>query len=459
MRNISSLMNEKLKSTQQTPANKASPRMSIQVSRARATIMDSDYWTVETIRQKTGLGDIGVAPRRFKPYGRPNRIYEIHVDNGVVGTAIREYPDTFKEGWKDQFTLGGGVSVGLAFDGNWQRYRSAWRLVTDEKPWIFWVDTSGVLWRQLWDDASTLSQLDTGVSYVRAIRAWRNQYSAELDQGIVVGYIKTDGSVWYRNYCRQADGTVIWEIARQISTVTNAVHLNLFLTNDYRIGFCIEKLNRDIQWVITQRNWSGMALIPENIHGVLALNEVKLIPITYTDLKATERVESNITFGKVNFCPFDVIINFTPSIIRAKRMDNHLIEIEYDTDIYEVPNCPECFTISNNLVVTVAKFGSRILQLTTSNSLVSVGSWTVTYNGLGGINSFYSDCCKPEFSSFSILATGEPPSVSEIITPNLSLTNINFIKCTFSNLLGEEKVSAVLTIVAVDLIKVGTNPL
>lgn len=459
MRNLSSLMNEKLKSTQQTPANKASPRMSIQVSRARATIMDSDYWTVETIRQKTGLGDISVAPRRFKPYDRPNRIYEIHVDNGVVGTAIREYPDTFKEGWKDQFTLGGGVSVGLAFDGNWQRYRSVWRLVTDEKPWIFWVDTSGVLWRQLWDDASTLSQLDTGVSYVRAIRAWRNQYSAELDQGIVVGYIKTDGSVWYRNYCRQADGTVIWEIAQQLSTVTNAVHLNLFLTNDYRIGFCIEKLNRDIQWVITQRNWSGMALIPENIHGVLALNEVKLIPITYTDLKATECIESNITFGKVNFCPFDVIINFTPSIIRAKRMDNHLIEIEYDTDIYEVPNCPECFTISNNLVVTVAKFGSRILQLTTANSLVSVGSWTVTYNGLGGINSFYSDCCKPEFSSFSILATGEPPSVSEIITPNLSLTNINFIKCTFSNLLGEEKVSAVLTIVAVDLIKVGTNPL
>ena len=190
MRSVNSLMEEKLKSDQQTPANKAAPQMSIQVSRARSTIMDSDYWTVETIRQKTGLGDISVVPRRYMPYGRPNRIYEIHVDNGVVGTSIREYPDTFKEGWKDQFILGSGSSVALAFDGNWQRYRGVWRLVTDEKPWIFWVDSSGILWRQLWDDASTLSQLDTGVSYVRAIRAWRNQYSAELDQGIVVGYIK-----------------------------------------------------------------------------------------------------------------------------------------------------------------------------------------------------------------------------------------------------------------------------
>ena len=97
MRSVNSLMEEKLKSDQQTPANKAAPQMSIQVSRARSTIMDSDYWTVETIRQKTGLGDVSVAPRRYKPYGRPNRIYEIHVDNGVVGTSIREYPDTFKE--------------------------------------------------------------------------------------------------------------------------------------------------------------------------------------------------------------------------------------------------------------------------------------------------------------------------------------------------------------------------
>ena len=55
MRSVNSLMEEKLKSDQQTPANKAAPQMSIQVSRARSTIMDSDYWTVETIRQKIGF--------------------------------------------------------------------------------------------------------------------------------------------------------------------------------------------------------------------------------------------------------------------------------------------------------------------------------------------------------------------------------------------------------------------
>lgn len=460
MRSISSLMNEKLKSNQQTPANKASPKMSIQVSRARSTIMDSDYWTVETIREKFGLGDIGVAPRRFKPYGQPNRIYEIHVDNGVVSTAIREYPDTFKVGWKEQFTLGNGSSVALAFDGDWHRYRSTWRLVTEEKPWIFWVDLDGVLWRQHWDDSTTLAMLDSDVVFVRSIRAWRNQYSAELDQGIVVGYVKKDGSVWYRNYCRQTDGTIIWEIARQLPSVSNAVHLNLFLTNDYRIGFCIERSNRNIQWIITQRNWSGMALIPENVHATLILNEVKLTPIKYIDLKATECVESSLAFGKINFCPFEVIINFNPSIIRAKRVDDYLIEIEYDTDINDVPNCPSSFTISNNKIVSVSKSSNRILQLETADPLISIGSWTITYDGLGGINSFYSECCKPEFGSFSVLATGEPLSASETVIPKLSLTNVSFIRCTFTDLNGKvEKLSAGLSLVSVDLIKVGTNPL
>ncbi len=459
MRHTTTSLNEKLKSSQQTPANKADPKMSIQVSRAKVTVMDSDYWTVETIREKTNLGDIGVAPRRFTPYGQPNRIYEIHVDNGTIGTSIREYPDTFKDGWKNQFTLGTGSSVALAFDGNWQRYRSAWRLVTEEKPWIFWVDSGGDLWRQLWDDASTLSRLDSNVTYVRAIRAWRNLYSSELDQGIVVAYIKTDGTVWYRNYCRQADGTTTWEVARQIPSVSNAVHLNLFLTNDYRVGFCIEKSSKEIQWIITQRNWAGMALIPENIQASLVLTEIKLIPIAYSNQNIMERINSSIKFNKVNFCPTDVIINFSPSIIRAKRMDSHLIEIEYDTELYEVPNCPESFTISNNSIVEVSKLDTRTLRLTTANTLVSVGSWTVTYDGLGSINSFYSEYCKPEFGSFSVLATGEPPSVFESIVPNLMITNIDFIQCDFSNFYSEERIDATLAVVTVELIKIGTNPL
>ena len=60
-------------------------------------------------------------------------------------------------------------------------------LVTHEKkPWIFWVDGDSKLWAQHWDDDTTKQELATGVTYVRAIRAWKNLNIGRSDQGIVV---------------------------------------------------------------------------------------------------------------------------------------------------------------------------------------------------------------------------------------------------------------------------------
>ncbi|MBV1758003.1 MAG: hypothetical protein KMY55_09190 [Dethiosulfatibacter sp.] len=286
-------MNEKLKSTQQTPANNSDPKMSIKVSRARTTVVDSAYWTVETIRTGEGLGDVSVTPRRFKSYGHPNRLYEIHVHNNEVNTAIREYPDKLKDGWKDQFTLGPGSSVAIAFNGHWERYRKLWRLITDEKPWIFWVDDTGILWRQYWDDETTKFELATNVSCVRAIRAWKNVNVIESDQGIVVGYVKTDGTVCYRNYCQQEDYTYVWEGERQLTQFTDtAVHLNMFITNDYRMGFAIESSTGQVHWLITPRNWAGMAVEQHTITTNIT-SSTDLLKVSYYDVFHDETIITN----------------------------------------------------------------------------------------------------------------------------------------------------------------------
>ena len=282
MRSLPESLQSKLSQQMQTVHNDADPRMEVVVARARTTIVDYTYWTVETIREGSGLGDVSVAPRRFRAYGSPNRIYEIHVHNGEVKTAIREYPDRLKDGWQDQFSLGAGSSVAIAFDGRWERFRKLWRLITDEKPWLFWVDGNNVLWRQHWDDVSTKTQLDTGVARVRAIRAWKNVNLPDQDQGIVVGYIKTDGTVWYRNYCQQADYSYTWENARQLVDFTGtAVSLNMFITNDYRMGFMIEDSLGQIHWLVTPRNWAGMAIVADTLMVAPATLEVDLIPIEY----------------------------------------------------------------------------------------------------------------------------------------------------------------------------------
>lgn len=259
MRQIGPDLLSKLNSNEQTAANKSEPKMSVQVSRARTTVMDSTYWTVETIRTKAGLGDISLAARRLKAHGRPDRLYEIHVDGGQVKTTIREYPDLQKDGWQPQFELGAGSAVAIAFDGEWELWRKKWRLKTVEEPWIFWVDASGVLWAQLWDDVTTKVELASGVVNVKAIRAWKTLEAENRDQGIVVGYIKSDGKVYYRQYIQFLDLTYTWDTEHAISEFTGtAESLNLFITHDFRMGFTVSDSTGNAYWYITNRNYSAM---------------------------------------------------------------------------------------------------------------------------------------------------------------------------------------------------------
>ena len=282
MRNVDPVLLSKLNNQHQTKANDAQPKMSVAVARARSTVMDNSYWVVETIRTGTGLGDVSLTPRRQRPNGVPDRIFEIHVQNGVVGTATKAYPDKLKQGWQNQFSLGAGSKVGIAFDGEWVRYRDIWRLVTHEEPWIFWVDGDGNLQTQHWDDATTKVQLATGVTYCKAIRGWKNLNIADKDQGIVIGYIKSDGLVYYRNYCQALDLTYSWEVERELTEFTGtASSLNLFITNDYRMGFTVADNLDDIYWYITDRDWAGMAIAADTISVAPAELTVDLIPIEY----------------------------------------------------------------------------------------------------------------------------------------------------------------------------------
>jgi len=93
MRKIDPSLLEKINKQNQTIWNGNAPRISIQVSRAKSTVMDATYWTVEEIRTKAGLGDLSVAARRQVPYGSPDKLFNVYVDNGVVKTSTRSYPD------------------------------------------------------------------------------------------------------------------------------------------------------------------------------------------------------------------------------------------------------------------------------------------------------------------------------------------------------------------------------
>ena len=313
MRKISPSLYRKLKNKEQTHFNNSEPKMDVAIARARSSIMDSSYFTIETIRTKDKLGDVSIGLQRLKPYGAPSRIYEIHIDEGIAKTAIREYPDRLKEGWKNQFDIGPAISVAIAFDGRWIRNsKSRWQIATDEKPYIFYVKPNGQLFTRLWDNEEELL-LAENVKKVKAIRSWKSQVIGTDDHGVIAAYIKNNGKVYYRNLCEQEDGKIVWEPEREITEATGiSVNLNLFITNDYRTGIIVENSQGKVKWFITSRNWAGMAIASDKI---LSRNNVKVKFIETTKYKVFE--DEKITAG----------INISTDLLYASSF-NKFLEIE-----------------------------------------------------------------------------------------------------------------------------------
>lgn len=390
MRSLSSELMAKIKHSYQTIGNNSQPKAKITVARAKTTVTDADYWTVETIRAKEGLGDVSVAPRRFnKHYGGPDRLYEIHVDNGQVSTALREYPDKLKQGWHPQFDLGpssaNGGSVAMAFDGEWELYRKVWRLRTHEVPWIFWVDDLGVLWGQLWNDEATKVELATGVLRVKAIRGWKELGQGQNDQGIVVAFIKTDGTLWYRSYCIQVDLTYTWESQRQITGFTGtAVSVGLFLTNDYRLGVTVQNNTGEIWWLITQRLWVGMATSPENIVSGIQNSKFEVYPIEYLDYIADEYISSGIRNSWFNVAEpiYPVPLsasNPSKSVTQIKLIFNYPIDGDLST-VASAFSIKDAVNTSFSIVATSAGINNTELVFTVQNFSSASGNMFIVYD-------------------------------------------------------------------------------
>lgn len=470
MKNIPEDLSNKIKTPLQTPANNADPKMSVTVVRAKDTIMDSTYWTTEVIRTKPGLGDLSVAPRRFKPYGSPNRIYEINIQNGIVATSIREYPDKFKEGWKEQFTLGPGKAVAVAFNGEWKYYKKRYRLVTDEKPWISWVDLDGNLFVQLWDEENTKIQLSSNVIKVKMIRAWKNTVIHYLDQGIVAAYIKTDGKVYYRNFCIQENYTEAWEYEKQLNGFTGvAVNVNLFITNDYRMGFTIEDTLGQIHWLVTHRNWGGMASPAENL--VTGLRDIKfeVTPIKYYETRSDEEyLKTSISINRFYVCPADTV----PEIIGTERLsftDNKTIKIIFNYNLEcELDNLRNSLTLRNAggqpyIIDTVTEEGmvltiKTVEEMPTSQDIIVSSPEIQPYYLAFRVT---STCLYDYGDNLNLTIKGLPPighsveSVTFDILPTFNVTQVYYSEYNGN----DDNISMAISNVNFIVTKVGNNPL
>ncbi|MEN6618179.1 MAG: SwmB domain-containing protein [Rikenellaceae bacterium] len=439
MRNIDPILLAKIKEQNQTVWNNANPKMNVVVARAKSSIRDSSYFTIETIRKKEGITDVAVAARRMKPIGRPDRIYGIHIDNGIAKTSFREYPDKLKEHWKYQFDVGPAKAVSICIDGRWyMNYKKTWGLQTDEVPWIFWVDLAGKLYARIWETGTTY-ELATDVVKFDSLRGWIPAQAGHTDdQGIIVAYVKSDGKVYYRNYCLQSDGVnIIWETEKEVTLFgSSCLGVRLFRSNDFRVGFIAEKAAGNLM-AITERNWAGMSIAPESLYAKVSV-DIDFIPLEFIDVVSQKEYMTADVNATTYLCPIDKL-DITP--ISIDRPSTTELTILFDTDLYNID--ADGFTVTNDTdvvsyEVSSAAFNSatKVLTLTLTTTMDASYNIKVAYTGdINNIRVVDDDYCKLELDSFELIHEGylPPQDGYEIeyltagVTTTISLKTIEFI--------------------------------
>jgi len=297
MRSIPAALKEKLKNQFKVESTDSMARL-----RVVATQTSVNSLLSEPIHEDIApaLGDVAV--RQMSGDKDLALAYALCLDDGIATMYMRKFPAGFDFKWEQQFVFGAASDVALEFGGTWKMNAAEewYYLETDEFPYIFFV-RDGNLYVQYWRDDSTRALLATGVSQISACKGWQSSVDIDLDQGLIIGYLK-DGAVFYRALCCQSDGSYIWETEHEVTTLgTGNTTLSVIRTNDFRIGFLTQN-NGNMLLTLTHRNYAGMSVRPESMHINTANARMSLPDITrkYGSTRETAGVAALLPYGIID---------------------------------------------------------------------------------------------------------------------------------------------------------------
>ena len=199
----------------------------------------------------------------------PEEIWLIGIDGGEAFIRKRSYSDqNTNVGFEPVSSLGKALDAAIEFDGSWVLRTGAekFTIETDDQPWIFWIsdEITRTLYAQKGDDETTRFVAAEGVKSVHACKGYSSEMYPEQDQGLVLLYVKTDGSVFYRQYTLNTETkTKIWSNETEIGKGTEWLEANVHRLNDYRLSFELTSASEN-HWMITERTYVGQSVYPEN---------------------------------------------------------------------------------------------------------------------------------------------------------------------------------------------------
>lgn len=226
--------------------------------------IDGGYLAAREIAVGMDVCDLTIKQTSINP--SPEEIWLIGIDAGEALIRKRSYSDqNTNVGFEPVSSLGKAKNAAIEFDGEWV-YRPGsekYTIETDEWPWYFWTDEEDVLWGQQGEDEETRVQLATDVVLVKACKGFSSIDYLKQDQGLVVAYLKKDGTAWYRQRIRNPETKVKYWIKGEIQITEEAWDsISVTRLNDYRISFQLSNDTHNL-WMYTERTFVGQACPPE----------------------------------------------------------------------------------------------------------------------------------------------------------------------------------------------------
>lgn len=199
MRTMTPSLAAKFKQLVQAESTKAAPALDLWISRPVVPLVNDYFLEQQAMGGAEDITALDIAVCHPRHRRQSTRIYIATVENGVArveSSPFRQAMETHL--WADSGFAEPAEDVAIAFDAvtkNDTRGRS--EFVTEEQPWVFWVNEGALYGRKL-DSEETITLAETNCTKCTAIRAAGSALGG-FDYGLCLFFL-LNGSIYIRQY-------------------------------------------------------------------------------------------------------------------------------------------------------------------------------------------------------------------------------------------------------------------
>lgn len=236
MRRVDSILEERLDSKVQTKAENANPAAWLRITRHDIPLKEKQFIEKSRIVNRPGLtdSDIAVCHPRFMQDN--TEMWVAYVRNGTLHVKYANNHDVMtRSEWNDYWFTADADACSIGFYSTAKHNaRGQWEFVTEEVPWVFWVDNGSLKAKLCTPLGEYIHELAvSNVTDVSCVRGPSGE-QGNWDLGLTVFFVMA-GQLYYRQYI---DGEWYDAEAVTFSGLNELVidKIKAFNTWDYRAG-------------------------------------------------------------------------------------------------------------------------------------------------------------------------------------------------------------------------------